>query len=106
MAYNRTWAMEHGQIVPWLFTYKGEPIPLSIKKGCGTAIIKAAGCLLRSCMTSAAPPSATLSGLRAVSRSAAMSCTGHLTESVYRRYAIVDEGMLREAGAKLEKVQG
>jgi hypothetical protein len=27
----------------------------------------------------------------AVSRSAAMAMTGHLTESVYRRYAIADE---------------
>jgi hypothetical protein len=30
-----------------------------------------------------------------------MQMTGHVTESVYRRYAIVDEAMLREAGAKL-----
>lgn len=36
-----------------------------------------------------------------VPRSAAMKMTGHLTESVYRRYAIVDEGMLREAAEKL-----
>jgi hypothetical protein len=27
--------------------------------------------------------------------------TGHLTEALYRRYAIVDEAMLREAGTKL-----
>lgn len=31
----------------------------------------------------------------------AMAMTGHLTRSVFKRYAIVDEGMLREAGAKL-----
>ncbi|MBI2526588.1 MAG: tyrosine-type recombinase/integrase [Candidatus Rokubacteria bacterium] len=31
----------------------------------------------------------------------AMALTGHLTASVFRRYAIVDEGMLRGAGAKL-----
>ena len=31
-----------------------------------------------------------------------MTMSGHLTESVYRRYAIVDQGMLREATAKLE----
>ena len=36
-----------------------------------------------------------------VSRSAAMKMTGHKTEAVYRRYAIVDSGMLQEAGAKL-----
>jgi integrase len=39
-----------------------------------------------------------------VPRSAAMKMTGHKTESVYRRYAIVDEGMLREAAAKLSQL--
>jgi integrase len=41
-----------------------------------------------------------------VSRSAAMKITGHKTESVYRRYAIVDESDLREAGIKLAALQG
>jgi len=36
-----------------------------------------------------------------VPRSAAMRMTGHRTEAVYRRYAIVDELMLREAGEKI-----
>jgi hypothetical protein len=35
-----------------------------------------------------------------VSRSAAMAMVGHQTEAVYRRYAIVEERMLSEAGAK------
>jgi len=30
-----------------------------------------------------------------------MEMTGHKTRSVFKRYAIVDEGMLKEAGAKL-----
>ena len=30
-----------------------------------------------------------------------MKMTGHKTESVYRRYAIVDEAMLREGAVKL-----
>jgi integrase len=37
-----------------------------------------------------------------VPRSSAMSMTGHLTESVYRRYALVDTTMLKEGGAKLQ----
>ena len=31
-----------------------------------------------------------------------MAMVGHKTESVYRRYAIVDEQMHREAAAKLD----
>ena len=34
-------------------------------------------------------------------RSAAMKMTGHKTEAVYRRYAIVDEAMIKESAAKL-----
>jgi hypothetical protein len=37
-----------------------------------------------------------------VPRSSAMNMTGHLTEAVYRRYAIVDSTMLKEGGAKLQ----
>ena len=37
----------------------------------------------------------------AVPRSTAMAMVGHKTESIYRRYAIVDEVMRQEGGAKL-----
>jgi hypothetical protein len=37
-----------------------------------------------------------------VPRSTAMAMVGHKTESIYRRYAIQDEAMLREAAAKLD----
>ena len=39
---------------------------------------------------------------KGVPRSAAMKMVGMLTESIYRRYAIVDETVLKEAGAKLD----
>ena len=37
----------------------------------------------------------------AVPRSTAMKIVGHQTESIYRRYAIVDEAMMREGAEKL-----
>jgi hypothetical protein len=37
-----------------------------------------------------------------VPRSTAMAMVGHKAESIYRRYAIVDEEMHREAAAKLD----
>jgi len=37
-----------------------------------------------------------------VPRSGAMSIVGHKTESIYRRYAIVDQAMQREAAARLD----
>jgi integrase len=40
-----------------------------------------------------------------VSRSVAMSLTGHQTEAVYRRYAIVDSAAQREGVAKLAKLE-
>jgi integrase len=41
-----------------------------------------------------------------VSRSAAMTMVGHKTEAIYRRYAIVDAGVLREAAAKIDNAAG
>ena len=38
-----------------------------------------------------------------VSRSAAMKMVGHKTESLYRRYAIVDSGVMHEAAAQLDR---
>jgi integrase len=37
-----------------------------------------------------------------VSRSAAMAMVGHKTESIYRRYAIVESKVLHEAAAKID----
>lgn len=41
-----------------------------------------------------------------VPRSAAMAMVGHKTEAIYRRYAIVDAGVLREAAAKIDSAAG
>lgn len=41
-----------------------------------------------------------------ISRSVAMKLTGHKTEAVYRRYAIVSEGALAEAARWLDSATG
>jgi integrase len=41
-----------------------------------------------------------------VSRSAAMAMVGHKTEAIYRRYAIVDSGVLREAATRIDEAAG
>jgi integrase len=41
-----------------------------------------------------------------VPRSAAMAMVGHKTEAIYRRYAIVDAGVLRDAAMKLDVAAG
>jgi hypothetical protein len=38
-----------------------------------------------------------------VPRSVAMAMVGQKTEEVYRRYAIVDEAMIREAATKMDR---
>jgi hypothetical protein len=59
-------------------------------------------CLARSRTTSAGRRSGTWSA-PGCPRSAAMKMVGHKTEAIYRRYAIAEEGMLREAGARLDR---
>jgi len=41
-----------------------------------------------------------------VPRSDVMAMVGHLTESIYRRYAISDEVSLRESAVKLSRLHG
>ena len=88
-----------GTICPFVFQRNGERIGYfrtAWKNAC-----KAAGC-----------PGALVHDMRrsavrtferaGVPRSVAMSIVGHKTESIYRRYAIVDETMQREAAARLD----
>ena len=87
-----------GQLIPWVFHRDGKPIK-DYYGGWDEA------CRL------AGYPDRVAHDLRrtavrnleraGVPRSAAMKMTGHKTESVYRRYAIVDEAMLRESAEKL-----
>ncbi len=98
LEYTRRCERAQGRIIPWVFHRSGQPIK-SMGKSWRTACKRAGlpGRLLHDLRRSA------VRNLEraGVSRSAAMKLTGHKTEAVYRRYAIVSESDLREAGAKL-----
>jgi integrase len=102
-ARTRTFEKESGQIVPWLFHDRGRPVG-NFRRAWLTAC-KEAGIpgQLRHDFRRTAVRNLERAG---VPRSAAMAMTGHLTESIYRRYAIVDEAMLKEASAKLGALHG
>lgn len=86
------------EICPWVFHRKGKRI--TDFRGAWTKACTAAGCpqLIPHDFRRTAVRNLERAG---VSRSAAMKLTGHLTESVYRRYAIVSEGDLAAAIGKL-----
>ncbi len=98
---ERTLAVEKvpGVCVPWLFHRSGKPIK-SFRRAWVTAC-KKAGVLDR------IPHDFRRTAVRnleraGVPRSTAMKMVGHKTESIYRRYAIVDEAMLKEGATKLQ----
>lgn len=86
------------ELVPWVFHRQGQPIKSyddAWRAACKRAGVP--GRLMHDCRRSA---------VRAleragVSRSVSMALTGHLTESIFRRYAIVAEADLREGVGKL-----
>ena len=95
---TRRFEQVSGQIVPWLFHRNGQPIKsfrrtwLSACKG--TSLV------------GRIPHDFRRTAIRnleraGVARSTAMAMVGHLTESIYRRYAIQDETSLTEGAAKL-----
>jgi integrase len=86
------------RIIPFVFHRSGDPIH-SFRRSWADACDKAGvpGLLFHDLRRSA------VRNLEraGIPRSVAMKLTGHKTESVYRRYAIVAEADLREAGIKL-----
>lgn len=95
---TRTLERDTGQIIPWLFHKNGKRIG-SFRKAWSTACKKAG-------LAGRIPHDFRRTAVRnleraGVPRSAAMAMVGHRTESIYRRYAIADEGMLKESAVKL-----
>jgi len=97
---EETRRLEHatGQIVPWLFHREGRPI--KDFRWVWAAACRQAG------VPGRIPHDFRRTAVRnleraGVPRSAAMAMVGHRTESIYRRYAIADELMLKESALKL-----
>jgi integrase len=95
-----------GMIIPWVFAHP----PGTPRAVAGTRISDFRGAWKNACKDAGVPGrlvhdfrrTAVRNLERAgVPRSAAMKLTGHLTEAVYRRYAITDSAMLQEAAVKL-----
>jgi integrase len=87
-----------GRIIPWVFHRGGEPIR-TFRRAWLTACVKSG-------VPGKIPHDFRRSAVRnleraGVPRSAAMAMVGHRTESIYRRYAIVDTAMMRDAAVKL-----
>jgi len=85
-------------IIPWIFHREGAPI-IDFRRAWRGAV-KRAGLPHR------IPHDFRRTAVRnleraGVPRSAAMKMVGHRTEAIYRRYAIADEEMLRDAADKL-----
>jgi integrase len=104
-------AKETGSIVPWVFHRGGRRIK-NFRRAWLTACFKAGFATLvsekpRVVRTLRVPHDFRRTAVRnleraGVPRSTAMKMVGHKTESIYRRYAIVDEAMLKDGAAKLE----
>jgi integrase len=91
-----------GRIIPWVFHRRGKLIK-GFRKAWATAC-KDAG------VPGRIPHDLRRTAVRnleraGVPRSTAMKMVGHKTEAIYRRYAIVDEAMLREGAEKLARAE-
>jgi integrase len=101
LAATRAFEQQTGCVVPWLFHREGRPIRAFRRSW------------LRACQQAGVlrvPHDFRRTAVRnleraGVPRSTAMAMVGHRTESIYRRYAIVDEAMLREGAMKLSVFQ-
>jgi integrase len=90
------------RVIPWVFHRNGKPIK-SIRIAWAKACKKAG-------VPGRIPHDLRRTAVRnmeraGVPRSVAMKMVGHKTESIYRRYAIVDEVMLREGAERLARAE-
>jgi len=93
---------ETGKIIPWVFHRDGKPIRDFCKVWKNACVASGLQGKIPHDFRRTAARNLERAG---VPRSVAMKLTGHKTESVYRRYAIVSEADLAEGVAKLAALQ-
>lgn len=101
-AHTRAIERERGELVPWVFHRNGRPIRdfyMAWRRACRRAGVP--GRIIHD-LRRTAVRNFERAG---VSRSVAMKLSGHKTESVYRRYAIVSEADLAEGVRKVAAIQ-
>lgn len=102
-AETRSLEVELGRQVPWVFHRKGKPVK-DFRKAWSNACTKAK---IGPHFFHDYRRSAVRNMERArVPRSAAMKVSGHKTESIYKRYAIVDPEMMDDATKRIERRAG
>ena len=97
-ARTRELELQSGRIIPWLFHRDGEPIldfDRAWRRACREAGL--AGRLFHDLRRTAARDMER----RGVARSVAKALIGHLTDSIYARYAILDDALLLEQVRRL-----
>jgi len=92
---------ETGRIVPHLFHRNGAPIRTFRRSWIGACKKAGVPGKIRHDFRRTACRNLERAG---IPRTVAMRAIGHLTESIYRRYSIVDESMLKDAAGKLEQL--
>jgi integrase len=105
-----------GIIIPWLFHREGKPIKTfrrswitaCIKAGFGKRITDTNGKLIKA-VADRIPHDFRRTAVRNLARAGvdvptAMKMVGHKTQAIYQRYAIADEGMMKDAAAKLDRL--
>jgi integrase len=105
-----------GTIIPWLFHHDGKQIKhfrrswvtACVKAGLGRRVIGTDGRIIKT-VVDRIPHDFRRTAVRnleraGVPRSAAMKLIGHKTQAIYSRYAIADEGMLKDAAVKLQQL--
>jgi integrase len=110
-----------GQVIPWVFAHPSGGAAGDFKRAWGTACIKAGFFRVVKRVATTGPnkgkevdvkvPTKLFHDFRrtavrnlvraGIPETVAMEMTGHRTRAVFKRYTIVDEGMLREAAEKL-----